>query len=163
MTNRNKFAGFLLSMSLSLAAGQALAAAQPVVVNVDQSQIVTLPRQAGTVVIGNPSIADASIQGLMLFIHGRGFGTTNLIVLDDQGAQMANYQLTVQLGGDYNVTTFKAGLEYSYVCAPDCEAQMHVGDEKDWFKQVVLERNKDKIGLATGQKSAEANQPPPAQ
>ena len=148
---------------LSAFATHAFAGAQPLIVSVDQSQIVSLNRPADTVVIGNPSIADASIQGLHLFVHGRSFGTTNIIVLDDKGAELGNYELTVQLGGRYNVSVFKAGEQYSYVCAPVCEAQMHAGDQYNWFKNWVFERDKDKITLATGQKPAEVNQPEPSQ
>lgn len=160
MNMRLALAGLSLAAGLSAFAAAAAADVKPLVVQVDQSQILGLDRPADTVVIGNPSIADASVQGPRLFVHGRSFGTTNLIVLDDKGTEIGNYELTVQLGGRYNVSVFKAGSEYSYVCAPDCEAQMHVGDEFNWFRQTVFDRNKDKITLATGQKASEVNPPP---
>jgi hypothetical protein len=138
-------------------------AAQSLIVNADQSLVINVKKSPGTVVIGNPSIADVSMEGTQLFVHGRSFGTTNLIVLDEQGGQIADYELTVQLGGTYNVSMFKAGLQYSFVCAPNCEGQMHVGDDPAFFKELNLDRNKDKINLATGQKGTEANQPPAAQ
>jgi hypothetical protein len=156
-------AGLAITAVLPFTAQHALADAQALIVNVDQSTIVSLSRQPDAIVIGNPSIADASVQGSKLFVHGRSFGTTNLMVLDEKGAELANYELTVQLGGRYNLTMFKGGFQYSYVCAPDCEAQMHVGDQKDWFKDWVFERDKDKISLATGQKPSEVNQPEPSQ
>lgn len=157
-----RLSGCLLGLSLALAAGAA-AAAEPLVIFTDQTQIITVARMPGTVVVGNPSIADATIQGDNIFFHGRSFGTTNVIILDDKGKQISSFEITVQLGGSNNVAMFKAGLQYSYVCAPDCEAAMHVGDNPAYFKDNVLERNKDKIQLATGQKSAEADEPPPAQ
>ncbi len=163
MIKRISCAGLALSAVLPFLVQQAIAGAQALVINVDQSTIVTTARQPDAIVIGNPSIADASVQGNKIFIHGRSFGTTNLMVLDDKGAELANYELTVQLGGRYNVTVFKGGNLYSFVCAPDCEAQMHVGDEKSWFKDWVFERDKDKISLATGQKPSEVNQPEPSQ
>ncbi len=152
-------AGFALILALPFLAGAAAADPQPLIVSVDQSKILSLTRPGDTVVIGNPSIADASMQGTRLFVHGRSFGTTNLIVLDDKGSELANYELTVQMGGRYNVSVFKAGIQYSYVCAPDCEAQMHVGDLPDFFKKQVLDSNKDKISLATGQKPTEVGPP----
>ncbi|MBI2718024.1 MAG: pilus assembly protein N-terminal domain-containing protein [Rhizobiales bacterium] len=162
MTIRTFLASLAVVGGLCLAAAPAQAA-QPLVLFTDQSTILNVPRPAAVVVVGNPSIADATINGQQIFLHGRSFGTTNVIALDDQGAKIANYEVTVQLGGSNNVTLFKAGMEYSYVCVTNCEVQMHVGDDQDWFQKVVLGRNKDKIGIATGQKSAEANQPPPAQ
>jgi hypothetical protein len=137
--------------------------AQPLVILADQSMVLAMKKTPGTVVVGNPSIADVSLQGMQLFVHGRSYGTTNVIILDEQGGQIANYEVTVQSGGTYNVSMYKAGLRYSYTCAPDCEVQMHVGDDPSFFKDMALDRNKDKINLATGQKGTEANQPPPAQ
>lgn len=163
MRIRLLFGGPAIAAALGFGVFSQAFASDPLIVNVDQSQIISLARPADTVVIGNPSIADASIAGQRLFLHGRSFGTTNIIVLDEKGAELGNYELTVQMGGRYNVTMFKAGDEFSFVCAPDCEAQAHVGDQKDWFKNWVFERDKDKISLATGQKPAEVNQPEPSQ
>lgn len=163
MKTRIGSAAFAIALGLPLMTGLSLADPQPLIVGVDQSKILNLSKSGDTIVIGNPSIADASMQGTRLFVHGRSFGTTNLIVMDSVGTELANYELTVQLGGRYNVSVFKAGDEYSFVCAPDCEAQMHVGDQKDWFKDNVFERNKDKINLATGQKPTEVNQPQSSQ
>lgn len=162
MTIKHSLTGILFLTSFACGANQA-AAAQPLLLYTDQSKIVDLARSPGVVVVGNPSIADATIQGRRVFLHGRSFGTTNVIVLDEDGDQLADFEVDVQLGGRNNVSLFKAGSLYSYVCAGDCETVMHVGDHPDYFKDVVHKRNEDKIGLATGQKSAEANQPPPAQ
>jgi hypothetical protein len=163
MTKRLSCAGLALIAGLPFFAQPAAADPQALIVDVDQSKVLSLASTPDTLVIGNPSIADASIQGTNLFLHGRSFGTTNIIALDAKGGELANYELTVQLGGRYNLAVFKAGNEFSFVCAPNCEAQMHVGDQKDWFREGVLERNKDKITLATGQKPSEVNQPEPAQ
>ena len=57
---------------------------------------MSLPTAPGAIVIGNPSIADVSIQGQNIFIHGRSFGQTNLIILDLQGNQVANFDLMVK-------------------------------------------------------------------
>jgi len=162
MIIKSRYAGVLLNVLLAGIASQAIAA-QPLVVYTDQSKIISLARAPGVVVVGNPSIADATIQGNSVFLHGRGYGTTNIIILDEDGGQLADFEIDVQLGGANNVALFKAGSLQSYVCVEDCQTAMHVGDNPDYFKDVVLERNKDKIDLATGQKSAEADQPPPAQ
>ena len=162
MTIKSSLTGILLTTMLACAASQATAA-QPLVVYTDQSKIIDLARAAGVVVIGNPSIADATIQGNKVFLHGRSFGTTNIIILDEQGTQLADMEIDVQLGGENNVSLYKAGNLYSFVCAEDCETMMHVGDVPGYFTENVVKRNEDKIKLATGQKSAEANEPPPAQ
>jgi len=149
------------SIAFGLAMATATAfAAQPLVLVSDQSQILTMARTPGTVVVGNPSIADVTIQGNNVFLHGKTYGTTNITILDEAGAQLGMYEVTVQLGGANNVALFKAGMQMSYVCAPDCEASLHIGDEKDYFKNLTSQAN-GKIGLATGQKSGESTAPPP--
>jgi hypothetical protein len=153
----------LTSILFGLSLAGQVDAAQPLVVYTDQSKIIDLAQTPSIVVVGNPSIADVTIQGNKVFLHGRGFGTTNVMILDEQGTQLADFEIDVQLGGNNNVSLFKAGGLQTYVCAGDCEVAMHVGDAPSYFKDTVLERNKDKIELATGQKSSEANQPPPAQ
>lgn len=118
----------------------------------DQSQIVRMKRAPGTIVVGNPSIADVTIQGNQLFIHGRGFGKTNVIVLDENGNPLAEYSVNVLLEDDYNVAVFKGGgLQATYSCKTDCEAALHIGDDKDRFKLVQSQQN-DKLGIAQGQK-----------
>ena len=88
-------------------------------------------------------------------LHARSFGETNIIVLDEQGNQLADYEVTVQLGGNNNVAVFKAGYRYSYVCAPDCESTLHVGDDKEYFLKWIVHEQQAKIKIAMGQKSGE--------
>ena len=162
MTIKSSLSGILLCTTLVCAANQAIAA-QPLVVFTDQTQIIDLPREPGIVIVGNPSIADASIEGQKVFLHGRSYGTTNVIILDQKGAQIADFEIDVQLGGRNNVALFKAGQQYSFVCAPNCEVAMHVGDDPGWFSEGVLKRNEEKINIATGQKTTEVKEPAPAQ
>lgn len=162
MTIKSGLTGILLSATLAFATSQAFAA-QPLVVYTDQSMVIDVSRAPSVVVVGNPSIADATIQGKKVFLHGRSFGTTNVILLDEQGDQLADFEVDVQLGGENQLSLFKAGSRYSYICPGDCQVAMQTGDNPDHFKDWVLKPNQEKINLATGQKSAEANEPPPAQ
>lgn len=157
MIKNTSIACFALGLAMATTAAFA---AQPLTLLSDQSQILTMARAPGTVVVGNPSVADVTIQGNQVFLHGKTYGTTNITILDEAGAQLGMYEVTVQLGGANNVAMFKAGFQMSYVCAPDCEASLHIGDEKDYFKNLTSQSNA-KIGLATGQKSGEAAAPPP--
>lgn len=159
MTIKSKFTTLVFGLTLATAAGGARAA-EPITLFSDQSQIMTMARTPGTVVVGNPSIADVTIQGKQVFLHGKTYGTTNITILDEAGDQLALFEITVQLGGHNDVALFKAGALASYVCAPDCESSLHIGDEKDYYKNLVSQANA-KIGLATGQKSGEATAPPP--
>lgn len=162
MTVTRNFARFLASATLLLCANAA-SAAQPLVLHTDQAKIIDMSRSPSIVVVGNPSIADATIQGNKVFLHGRAFGNTNVIVLDSDGAQLANFEVDVQQGGQNNVSLYKAGSLQTYVCAANCETMMHVGDHPNHYKDTVLNRTEEKINIATGQRTAEANEPPPAQ
>ena len=56
-------------------------------VTMNQAKIVKLSRAADTIVIGNPGIADASVQDAStVVLTGKGFGVTNLVILDEAGA-----------------------------------------------------------------------------
>ena len=153
MTYLTKLQGALAFACLGLLGSMPLAQAkEELTVSADHSQIVRMERAPGTVVVGNPSIADVTIQGNQLFIHGRGFGKTNVIVLDEAGNPLAEYAVNVQLEDDYNVAVFKGGgQQATYSCKTDCEAALHIGDDKDRFKLVQSQQN-DKLGIAQGQK-----------
>ena len=62
----------------------------------NQAKIVKLSRPADTIVVGNPAIADASVQdGTTIVLTGKGFGVTNLVVLDEDGNPIVDEQVTV--------------------------------------------------------------------
>ncbi|MFO0993546.1 MAG: pilus assembly protein N-terminal domain-containing protein [Hyphomicrobiales bacterium] len=124
-------------------------AASEIVVMSDEAKLVSVGGDVSTVVVGNPSIADATVQGQNVFVHGRTFGSTNLIVLDKQGSQIANLAVTVMQGGNNNLTVFRGGGKYSYVCEPNCQVALQIGDKTEFFDAVNDESTK-KVGLATG-------------
>lgn len=167
MTYVSKLRAAAVLTSLSLLGGAVIAeAGQPLTVYTDHSRILNVDRAPGTVIVGNPSIADVTIQGNQVFLHARSYGTTNVIIMDENGNPLADYDVTVQTGGDDNVFVFKAGvIKQTYLCAPDCESILHVGDEKDYFKELAAQQQ-SKVGLALGQKSGEStgnNDTAPAQ
>jgi hypothetical protein len=132
-------------------------AAEELTVNADQSQVIRLDRAPGTVVVGNPTIADVTIQGSRIFVHGRVFGKTNVIVFDEAGSQLAEYNVNVTVEDAYNVVVFKplaAGkpaTRESFSCKTDCESALQIGDDADYFK-MINEQQKNKLNLAQGQK-----------
>jgi Flp pilus assembly secretin CpaC len=148
------------ALSLALLSSSTAYAAQELVLLTDQTQLLSISGNAGTVVIGNPSIADATIHGSKIFVHGRGYGTTNLVILDQNGNQLSTFDITVQSGGDNNVAIYKAGARQSYVCMPNCEATVQVGDEAAWTDQII-QLNEKRTSWATG--TGGSSQTAPAQ
>jgi Pilus formation protein N terminal region len=92
-------------------------AAELLVVQVDKTQIISLSEEPGIVVVGNPSMADVSVNGKHVFVHGHSFGDTNLIIIDKNGNQLANFDLTVQHNSSNALAMYKAGNRTSYTCA----------------------------------------------
>ncbi len=137
-------------------------AAQELIIKTDQTQLIDISGNPGAVVIGNPSIADATVHGDKIFVHGRAYGSTNLIILDQNGNQLAALDITVQLGGLNNLMVYKAGARTTYVCAPVCEAALVAGDNVDWFGDVA-KMNSKKTDAATGKSSGDSAPEPVAQ
>jgi hypothetical protein len=152
-------AGALL-FSLAATASQA---AEDLVVNSDQTQLLDIKGLAGAVVVGNPSIADASVHGNKVFVHGRAYGSTNIIILDPDGNALADYNVTVKLGGDNNVALYRGAMRYSYVCAPLCESTMEPADYNTDMVKELIKTNGEKTKFATGQTSVAAAPPPTPQ
>src|SRR6185295_16428440 len=64
-----------------VATSPAGAAEKSVTVFADQAKVLNVPGRPSSVIVGNPMIADVSLQGEVMAVHGRHFGTTNVIVL----------------------------------------------------------------------------------
>ena len=103
---------------------------------VDRSRLVKMPDRVATIVIGNPLIADASLQtGGLMVITGKGYGTTNLIALDRKGNALM--EKVVQVLGPQRdvVVVFKGINRETYSCAPVCNPTITLGDFQQFFAQ----------------------------
>jgi Flp pilus assembly secretin CpaC len=93
--------GWLLAALLTLSVSAPAHAAEPIVVQLDRTTLIKLPPRTTTVVIGDPLIADLSIQpGGVAVITGKGYGETNVIALDRDGAVLAEETVEVNGPGD---------------------------------------------------------------
>jgi len=131
----------LLVSAALVAAGtgqSALAESNVVPVLVDQATLVRLDRPAAEIVVGNPSIADVSVQsGKVLVVTGKSFGETNLIVMDADGKVVVNRQLIVQEPRTGFVTMYRGGARQTLHCAPYCTPPLVIGDTPDIFGAVA--------------------------
>jgi len=121
-----------------LGAGPAPAQAPTVVtVTVDNAKVIRLPESTQTVVVGNPIIADVSLQkNGVLILTGKSFGSTNLIALDRGGNMLAESTISVQ-APQAAVVTVQRGLEReSYSCTPNCQPSAQLGDSSRYFGEV---------------------------
>jgi hypothetical protein len=103
---------------------------EPVVVPLDQARLMKFPDRAATVIVGNPLIADLTIQpGGIAVITGKGFGSTNFIVMDHGGAVLLEKRIEVTgPQPDRVVMVFRGPTRQSYSCTPDCAPRITLGD-----------------------------------
>lgn len=97
----------------------------------NQAKIVKLPRAADTVVVGNSAIADAAVQDAStIVLTGKGFGVTNLVVLDHQGSPVLDEQITVVRQAVTSVRIYRRSQVQTMSCTPYCESATKTDAEK---------------------------------
>ena len=105
------------AMSFSALAGSGIE------VTMNQAKIVKLDRPADTIVVGNPAIADASVQDARtVVLTGRGFGVTNLVILDADGSPIVDEQITVTRDTASSVRIYRRASVQTMSCTPYCES-----------------------------------------
>jgi hypothetical protein len=120
-----------------------------VTVNVDQARIMRLPQGVATIVIGNPLIADATLQGGVLVLTGKGYGTTNLVALGRDGQVVSSDTVEVVAPKTTDLVVVYKGTEReSYSCAPVCERRITLGDGVNYFN-ATLAQSSSRAGQAT--------------
>ena len=135
---------FLKSLPLYIGLGVMAASAsapaeagntQSYTVELNKTEIVRLPGAATSIVIGNPKIADVTVQSSdLLFVVGRGFGETNLIVLDIHGNTMMNADLqVVNTLPDSGVRLYNGKSRETYSCLPLCGPSPVLGDTRTFI------------------------------
>lgn len=115
-----------------LAALPALAqdAAAPINVNVNMARILRISAPAATVVVGNPGVADVTIQDPQtLILTGKSYGQTNLIVLDAAGQPIADTLVEVVQMQAGVMTVYQGQKRTSLACAPVCQPVVMMGDD----------------------------------
>lgn len=122
----------LMSLSLPARAGEVID------VQLDTARLIKLPQRAATVVIGNPLIADLSIQpGGLAVVTAKGYGATNVVVLDKDGAVLAEEAILVQGPGDPTVVVYRGVARETYSCTPECLPRVTVGDDNEYFNKIL--------------------------
>ncbi|MGE3991735.1 pilus assembly protein N-terminal domain-containing protein [Pseudorhodoplanes sp.] len=108
-------------------------------VSLDEAKLIKLPDRVATIVIGNPLIADATLQpGGLAVLTGKGYGATNFIALDRKGNALL--EKTIQVDGPKNtVVMYKGVNRETYNCAPTCEPMITPGDFQQFFNQNLVQ------------------------
>jgi hypothetical protein len=155
MGKRASITAALLSAVVTAAPAVA-AELDTLVISQDQAKILRIAAPAATIIIGNPSIADATMQDSQtLVITGRSSGTTNFIVLDSGGEPIAEQLISVEGPSDNNISVYRGPQRFSYNCAPNCQPNVVPGDNPDYFA-TVTGQNASRTSTAAGNADVEA-------
>ena len=131
---------FLTGLCLALL-GTATAGAQdsaPIDVKVNMARVLRISAPAATVIVGNPGIADVTIQDPQtLILTGKSFGQTNLIVLDSLGEPIADTLIEVVQMQAGVTTVYQGQMRTTLACAPVCQPTIMMGDDSGFTGQAL--------------------------
>lgn len=112
------------------------AIAQQMTVETGTTKPLRLSRAAANVVIGNQNIADVAVADPhMIFLTGKSFGTTNLVVLDANNNIIVETDVVVTTNAANLVTINRGGSSFTYDCAGECRDAPVLGDNEDHFSR----------------------------
>lgn len=133
---RRAFAAALGAGCAALLAGAVQAADFKVAMN--ETKALHLATPAATIIVGNPAIADVTVEGSkLLYVVGRSYGTTNFIALDGEGKTIMNMDVSVVSQSASAVTLTRGTGQLSYNCTPRCERVPVIGDNADSYNTIM--------------------------
>jgi Flp pilus assembly secretin CpaC len=107
---------------------------------VDQAKVARLPDRVTTLVVGNPLIADVTLQrGGVIVITGKGYGVTNMIALDASGAVLREESIEVRGVREDVIVVYRGINRETYSCTPNCDRRITLGDGADFFRETLAE------------------------
>ncbi|PCH47578.1 MAG: pilus assembly protein CpaC [Hyphomicrobiales bacterium] len=111
-------------------------------VTIDRAKVIRIDKPADTIIIGNPSIVDATIQDAnTLILTGRSYGVTNLIVLDSNGDPIVDETIVVKSHETHTVRIYRRSLRETFACSPVCEPTLTIGDNTEAFDSALSQIN----------------------
>lgn len=122
MTRTHRLLLALGAAALLAGPGAALAQSGRISVEIDQAQRVQLRGPAGSVIVGNPEIADVTVvDANTLYITGKGYGVTEVVAVDPIGRTVFQSQVVVTAGdGAGRVRMWRGAQSTEMACASSC-------------------------------------------
>lgn len=107
--------------ALSLLAASAAVAGQRTVIEKNHVMRVTLSAPAGSVIVGNPDIADVNIvDSRTIYILGKGFGSSAVTVTGRDGRALFDGEVVVTAPQKGGITVYKGLKPSLMVCSNVC-------------------------------------------
>src|SRR4051812_45311298 len=124
----------------------------PIAVSIDQAKLIRLPDRAATIVIGNPLVADITLQpGSILIVTSKSYGATNYVAMDRNGEVLMERIIVAERAADPIVTVYRGLERESYSGLPICQPRITLGDSERFFKATL-----DQAGTLSGQAAGAA-------
>lgn len=99
-------------------------AAQRLVVEKNHSARISLSSAAGSVIVANPDIADVTvIDSRTVYIVGKGFGNSSVIITDQMGRPLFDGEVVVTASQKGAITVYKGLTPSLMVCATICTSE----------------------------------------
>src|SRR4051794_36121514 len=156
LRSRARALSLISVVAATIAMGPAPASAgDTIAVNVDQAKLIKLPERVATIVVGNPLIADVTLQpGGMVVVTGKGYGATNVIAMNRAGEILIDQVIQVGAPSDQVVTIYRGVDRESYSCMPTCQRRVTLGDSEGYFKSTI-----DQTGTLSNQAAGAGSAP----
>ncbi|WP_419907710.1 pilus assembly protein N-terminal domain-containing protein [Hoeflea sp.] len=91
-------------------------------VELDYARVIKLDRPVSRVIVGNADIADATVSDTQtIILTGKSFGTTNLVILDEDGNAIVDERVLVSLEGHNTMQVYRQTERKVMSCTPACE------------------------------------------
>lgn len=91
-------------------------------VYMDHARVLKLDRPVSKVIIGNSEVADATVaDSKTIVLTGRNFGTTNLVILDQDGNAIVDERILVSIDEGNTVRVYRQTSRTVLSCTPNCE------------------------------------------
>lgn len=114
--------------AVAILAAPAVVAAQSarMSVEIDQAARVQLRGPAGSVIVGNPLIADVTVvDANTLYVTGKGYGVTEIVAVDTAGRTVFQSEVVVTAGsGSGRVRVWRGGQATEMACAASCSPSL---------------------------------------
>jgi Flp pilus assembly secretin CpaC len=109
------FAALLSALAVPAVAAPALTVA------LDHSERLNVSRPAGSVIVGNPQVADVTVvDANTVYVSGRGYGVSEIVVLDPLGRAVWKGDVVVTAPAGGEVTVFHGVQPTEMACAAIC-------------------------------------------
>lgn len=114
-------ASTLAAALLAAAAFPALAQNRGLDVEIDRAQRIQLRGAASSVIVANPAVADVTmVDASTLYVTGRGYGSTEVVVVDAIGRTLYQSVVTVTAPSSGHVRVWRGGAATEMSCGAGC-------------------------------------------